>query len=210
MVQIIYIEQRKLYAEGLKKIFINLGLFQKVYCINRVDKCRSLLGNESDNTGTYILLGKISNEEKIVSCLHQIRNLYPKIKILFIYDPHENLANETVEHLLPFINGCISVEWSIKQLYNAFRYLIKEGTVLPKKFVINFAQKKLNFTTCFTPKEKLILKLLYEGKMNKEISNLLGIKEKTVKNHIHKIYLKLGVKRRPEAILKLTTCGINL
>lgn len=51
-----------------------------------------------------------------------------------------------------------------------------------------------------TPQEIKILELISLGKSNKEIANDLFIELSTVKTHINKLYSKLGVKNRQEAI----------
>ncbi len=52
----------------------------------------------------------------------------------------------------------------------------------------------------FTSKEKQILKLLVDGKTNKEIAQELFIEISTVKTHINNIYRRLNVSNRKEAI----------
>jgi DNA-binding CsgD family transcriptional regulator len=51
-------------------------------------------------------------------------------------------------------------------------------------------------------REKEILDLLIQGKLNKEIALLLFISEETVKKHLKNVYRKLGVRNRVEATLK--------
>ncbi len=51
-----------------------------------------------------------------------------------------------------------------------------------------------------TPREKEILLLLRQGHMYKEVAVLLRIKLGTVKQHVHRIYCKLRVNNRTEAI----------
>lgn len=51
-----------------------------------------------------------------------------------------------------------------------------------------------------TEREREIANLLAQGRANKEIAQELFISEKTVKNHINRIYSKLGVANRAEAI----------
>jgi two-component system nitrate/nitrite response regulator NarL len=51
-----------------------------------------------------------------------------------------------------------------------------------------------------TGRESQILKLLQQGMSNKMISRSLGIELPTVKNHVHSILTKLGIRRRTEAI----------
>jgi len=51
-----------------------------------------------------------------------------------------------------------------------------------------------------SPKERLILPLLAEGKTNKEIAAQLRLSDKTVKNYLAHIFEKLHVSRRTEAV----------
>jgi DNA-binding NarL/FixJ family response regulator len=51
-----------------------------------------------------------------------------------------------------------------------------------------------------TPRETEIIRLLAEGKTNKEISALLGITVRTVETHRSKIMLKLGLHSLVELI----------
>ncbi len=54
----------------------------------------------------------------------------------------------------------------------------------------------------FTPQEIRILQFIAEGKTNKDIASELFIELSTVKSHINKLYAKLKVKNRREAIIK--------
>jgi DNA-binding NarL/FixJ family response regulator len=56
----------------------------------------------------------------------------------------------------------------------------------------------------FSGREKDVLKLLLQGKGNKQIALELGIANRTVEFHLSNIYAKLDVSTRAEAILKLT------
>jgi DNA-binding CsgD family transcriptional regulator len=51
-----------------------------------------------------------------------------------------------------------------------------------------------------TKRESEILFWCFKGKNNQEISQLLFISDKTVKKHLEKIYVKLGVSSRSAAI----------
>lgn len=54
-----------------------------------------------------------------------------------------------------------------------------------------------------TAREKELMELLAKGLLYKEIADRLGITIGTVKQHIHKIYDKLQVSNRTEAIMRL-------
>jgi DNA-binding NarL/FixJ family response regulator len=50
-----------------------------------------------------------------------------------------------------------------------------------------------------SPQERRILDLIAEGKTNREIAGALYLAEKTVKNYVSNVLVKLGMKRRTEA-----------
>lgn len=65
-------------------------------------------------------------------------------------------------------------------------------------------EKKFINSSQFSEREKDVVKLLLQGKGNKQIAFELGISNRTVEFHLGNIYAKLGVASRAEAILKLT------
>ena len=58
-----------------------------------------------------------------------------------------------------------------------------------------------------TTREKEVFSLLVQNKTTKEIGNILGISEKTVRNHISNVMQKLGVKGRAQAVVELIKMG---
>ena len=54
-----------------------------------------------------------------------------------------------------------------------------------------------------TKREKEIFQLLIDNKSTKDISNILNISEKTVRNHISNVMQKLDVINRSNAIIEL-------
>jgi two-component system nitrate/nitrite response regulator NarL len=62
-------------------------------------------------------------------------------------------------------------------------------------------------THCLTARELEILRHMQQGLCNKTISRQLGIELSTVKNHVHSVLAKLGVRSRSEAISLLYRQG---
>src|SRR3954466_6104764 len=59
-----------------------------------------------------------------------------------------------------------------------------------------------------TPREMAALRLMADGKANKEIASELAISERTVKSHLGHLFEKLGVTSRTEAIKVATRRGL--
>jgi NarL family two-component system response regulator LiaR len=59
-----------------------------------------------------------------------------------------------------------------------------------------------------TERETEVLRLLAQGKANKEIAGALGIGEQTVKTHVSSILAKLGVQSRTQAALHAARIGL--
>lgn len=59
-----------------------------------------------------------------------------------------------------------------------------------------------------SPREVEVLRLLSDGRRNRQIGHLLGIAEETVRAHLRRIYEKLGVCDRTAAVTVANTRGI--
>lgn len=56
----------------------------------------------------------------------------------------------------------------------------------------------------FSPRELDGIRLLMQGKSNKEIAQALGIANRTVEAHLSSIYSKINVSSRTEAVIRLS------
>lgn len=59
-----------------------------------------------------------------------------------------------------------------------------------------------------TPRELTILQLLAEGLTMHQVGTRLGISQRTVESHVAKLYRKLEVKTRVQAVVKATSLGL--
>lgn len=90
--------------------------------------------------------------------------------------------------------ACLSKDRDIASLGEALRSLFEGGSVYdvtpaPELSVISLSDKR-----------KEILRLAAKGLSNKEISALLGISERTVKDHWSYIFEQMGASNRTEAV----------
>jgi NarL family two-component system response regulator LiaR len=59
-----------------------------------------------------------------------------------------------------------------------------------------------------TPRETDVLRLVAEGRANKEIASSLRITEQTAKSHVHSILGKLGMLSRTQAAVYAARIGL--
>jgi DNA-binding NarL/FixJ family response regulator len=60
-----------------------------------------------------------------------------------------------------------------------------------------------------TPRERAVLDGIAEGLNNSEIAASLGLSEKTVRNHITRVFDKIGVQHRYQAIVLAREAGLG-
>ncbi|MBC7265266.1 MAG: response regulator transcription factor [Chloroflexi bacterium] len=85
------------------------------------------------------------------------------------------------------------------------------GPTIAQKALRQFAAlpgKQTPLVDDLTPREQEVLRLIAEGRSNKEIAGVLCLSEKTVKNHINNIFSKLHVYDRTQAMLYAIRKGL--
>jgi LuxR family transcriptional regulator of spore coat protein len=71
-----------------------------------------------------------------------------------------------------------------------------------------YVKERVNMTgNILTKREKAVFELLVQNKTTKEIATILGISEKTVRNHVSNAMQKLGCKGRAGAVIELLKLG---
>ncbi len=56
----------------------------------------------------------------------------------------------------------------------------------------------------FSPREREVATLVAEGATNRRVARVLGLSEKTVEGHMHRLFTKLGVRSRAEVAVAIT------
>ena len=100
-------------------------------------------------------------------------------------------------------NGLLHIVEALKELYKGGSPM---SANIARKLVKNFQEEMQYETpanvTLLSVRENETLHLLSQGLLYKEIADNLGISTSTVRQHIHRIYEKLHVQNRTEAINK--------
>ncbi|WP_202599315.1 helix-turn-helix transcriptional regulator [Vibrio sp. V39_P1S14PM300] len=105
------------------------------------------------------------------------------------------------------LRGMLYQSASVEHLTESVTYIMNGGLWLPRRCLeqmVHFYRDPGVFNNFrydqLTNRERQILDLLSHGKTNQEIANQLFLAESTVKTHVYKLYKKLDVHRRHDAI----------
>jgi serine/threonine protein kinase/WD40 repeat protein len=83
-----------------------------------------------------------------------------------------------------------------------FKDVIAFAQALREAAALDSSSNTTSLVELLTPREQEVLKLLIEGKSNREIADALVIEVSTVKSYINQLYRKLNVRSRVQAIVK--------
>ena len=114
--------------------------------------------------------------------------------------------------------GFVPKSFSSGRLLNALRVVISGGVVVPEALGVQKVAVPRAVSQGWVDPEKVgltarqieVLRLMARGKSNRDIANLLGLSEGTVKIHLSAVFRALGVNSRAQAIVAISRKGIAL
>jgi DNA-binding NarL/FixJ family response regulator len=142
-----------------------------------------------------------------VECVRQLKQRVPTIQVvmLTVYEDTENIFNA----LAAGASGYLLKRTKSAELLEAIREVNKGGspmtTHIARKVTQSFikAGPSPQATENLSQREQEVLEALSQGFLYKEIAEKLGISYETVHTYIRRIYEKLQVRTRTEAVAKL-------
>ena len=139
-----------------------------------------------------------------VEVVRQIRERDPSalVIVLTTYDTDDEIARALKAGAKAYVLKDISAD----ALINCIRDVLAGKSYLAPAAAAKLAEGVTRVQ--LTPREMAALKLVADGKANKEIATALDISERTVKTHLGHLFDKLGVTSRTEAIKVATRRGL--
>ncbi len=141
-----------------------------------------------------------------IECIRQVKDKSPGTQFM-MFTVYEN-DEKVFEALKAGASGYLLKNTGLLQIGESVKELHEGGSPMSdniaRKLVNLFRDtgKETAFMDILSNREKEILQLLSRGLLYKEIADKLQITTGTVRIHIHKIYEKLHVQNRTEAINK--------
>jgi len=141
-----------------------------------------------------------------IECVRKLRDECPAT-LFIMYTIFED-DEKVFEALQAGASGYLLKKTPREKIPEALKELHAGGspmsTHIARKVIKTFQQANhLPKSSLLTNKENEVLELLSKGFLYKEIADRLHITLNTVKQHIHKVYEKLHVSNRTEAVNKL-------
>jgi Response regulator containing a CheY-like receiver domain and an HTH DNA-binding domain len=205
----------------------------KVSIVEDNDQFRSTLGNVINRSEGFKCIGQYGSAEEAleeipknvpdvvlmdinlpgmngVECVARLKKLCPdtQIVMLTVYEDTDNIFNA----LKAGATGYLLKRTTREELLEAIRDVYKGGspmtTHIARKVVQSFQKMESSSPTeALTAREQEVLECLAKGFLYKEIADKLGISYETVRTHIRRIYEKLQVRSRTEAVAKFLKSG---
>ena len=139
-----------------------------------------------------------------VEAVRQIRALDPDAKVIVLttYDTDEDITRALKAGAKAYVLKDITADDLIACIHD----VLAGKTYLAPAAAAKLAEGVTRVQV--TPRELSTLRLMADGKTNKEIASALGISERTVKTHLGHLFEKLGVTSRTEALKVATRRGL--
>ncbi|NER81466.1 MAG: response regulator transcription factor [Leptolyngbya sp. SIO1D8] len=134
----------------------------------------------------------------------EIHRLLPQTKVLILttHDDDNCLIEAMQQGAAGFLLKNTPPEDFIQIIQSTYKGYMQFGPNLGQKLCQKLksesSQKKLDMPKEITPREQEVIQLIAEGASNREIAQILHIKEKTVKNHVSNILSRVGVRDRTQ------------
>lgn len=199
--KVLIIDDHSLIRRGLKADILDIEEDAKVYLAETFEEGISVLGSEQVD---IVILDIDIPGGKGVQMIDLIRAKNRAILILV------HSGYDEKEYALPFLqagaNGFLSKKASSEDFANAIQTLIANRKYISpsvQKILINtlgsgHVKHLRNPVLRLSPRELLVMKLLSEGKWNKEIALIMNLKPNTVSTYKKRLFEKLGIQDEHE------------
>jgi DNA-binding NarL/FixJ family response regulator len=203
MIAVAIVEDIREIREGLRLLIDNSNDFscKEVYA-SAEEALESIPLSQPDVVLMDIHLPGITG----IECIRQIKHECPTTQFIMstIYEDDDNIF----ESLKAGASGYLLKKTEPVKILEAIREVYNGGspmsTQIARKVIASFqASNGIDETGILTPKEKEILKALSKGLRYKEIAFEMHISIETVRSHVRRIYEKLHVQSRTEALNKV-------
>lgn len=151
-----------------------------------------------------------------VQCTKIIKSEYPNTKVIILssISDDEYIINCILHGASGYVLKDMNINMLLEAIYDAAKGKMTIDQNIAAKLAQGFAKVSITVSASnkdkfFSKREKEVADLLVKGLTNKEISSSLFISEGTLRNYVSKIYNKIGIGERTQAVLYLKEKGFG-
>jgi RNA polymerase sigma factor (sigma-70 family) len=175
-------------------------------CVGQYGDAESALAGLPKDKARVVLMDINLPRMNGVECVRKLKHVLPETLVVMLtaYEDTENIFGS----LEAGASGYLLKRSKTAEILEAIKDVVDGGSPMTahiaRKVVHSFQSKTASSqaTENLAEREREVLDLLSQGFMYKEIADKLGISFETVRTYIRRIYEKLQVRSRTEAVAK--------
>jgi DNA-binding NarL/FixJ family response regulator len=175
-------------------------------CLNKFPNAELALKELPRNWPDVVIMDINLPRQSGIECVAKLKALKPKLQIL-IFTVFED-SNEVFKALMAGASGYLMKDTPPAEILDAINEVHRGGSPMSgliARKVVDYFQSKGKTSEdvgSLSARELEVLTYLAKGFRYKEIGDVLSISSLTVRSHLQKIYEKLHVRSRTEAVVK--------
>jgi DNA-binding NarL/FixJ family response regulator len=206
VVRLYIIEAQALFAKALCQVFANDRAIEITGDAQAINEA-ALVKARAD----VVLLDIDGGAAGMIEVLTSIRTLVPKSRICVLtMRPEPEVMQRS---LAAGADGYIVKDVTPAELINAVKLVARGENYVDPRVAGGWLRRRSNGNRRtdlneLSTREAEVIRLIAEGLSNKEISARLNLSEKTIKNHISRIFSKLNIYARTQAAVHAIRMGL--
>lgn len=199
MINILIVDDHPVVLDGTKTLLQDLT----DVIIDTEQNCEAVLARMDAQVFQLFLIDINMKPINGIQLSEMIKKKHPEAIILLytgyeLSDYYELLVEKKIDGLL---SKLATKEQVIQTILAALR-----GEILLSADFLDFVQQRMNMPNrhqevLLSDKEQEILQLVAQGCTNKAIASAIGVTQRTVENYLSKLFVKLNVESRAEAVI---------
>jgi DNA-binding NarL/FixJ family response regulator len=204
-VRVYIVEQQLLFASALAALFPSTGVLA-LAGIARTPEDVYLDSDEAD-----VVVYDIDNDiEDLEASVKMLRQTCPSIGICALSMELDPVLMRLC--IFEGVAGYVVKDMPVSEIMAAIECVGNGGSYVDPRLAGELLRRTplwtVGHTTELSPRETDIVRLIAQGMSNREISRRLLLSEKTVKNHVSRIFSKLHISKRSQAAIHATKNGL--